>query len=120
MSILDIARPELRALQPYQAAVQVVETVRLNANEAPTSNVADPFRRKLNRYPEVRPAAIRSARATRFGCGPQQLLVTRSTSEAIDLLIRGFCRAGLDNVVSTSPTFSMYQHYAEIQGAVAA
>ncbi len=117
MSILDIARPELRSLQPYQAAAQVVDTVRLNANEAPTSNAADPFRRKLNRYPQVRPAGIRAALATRFACTPEQLLVTRGTSEAIDLLVRGFCRAGLDNVVSTSPTFSMYQHYAEIQGA---
>lgn len=117
MSVLDIARPELRGLQPYQAAAQVVETVRLNANEAPTSNAADPFRRKLNRYPEVRPTGITTALATRFACDPGQLLVTRGTSEAIDLLVRAFCRAGIDNVVSTAPTFSMYQHYAEIQGA---
>jgi histidinol-phosphate aminotransferase len=43
--------------------------------------------------------------------------VTRGSSEAIDLLIRVFCRAGEDNVVTTSPTFSMYRHYARIQGA---
>lgn len=117
MSILDIARPELRALQPYQAAAQVVETVRLNANEAPSSNTTDPFRRKLNRYPEVRPEGIRAALAARFACAPEQLLVTRGSSEAIDLLIRGFCRAGIDNVVTTAPTFSMYRHYAEIQNS---
>ena len=43
--------------------------------------------------------------------------MTRGTSEAIDLLIRAFCREGKDNIVTTSPTFSMYAHYATVQGA---
>lgn len=55
--------------------------------------------------------------ADRYGCAPDKLLVTRGTSEAIDLLIRVFCRAGQDNIVTTTPTFSMYRHYAEVQGA---
>lgn len=117
MSVADLARPEIRRLEPYQAAIQVTDTVRLNANEAPWTSGADPFRRPLNRYPEIRPAGLRDALAARFGANPEQLLVTRGTSEAIDLLLRAFCRAGIDNIVTTSPTFSMYRHYAEIQGA---
>ncbi|MGB5330920.1 MAG: aminotransferase class I/II-fold pyridoxal phosphate-dependent enzyme, partial [Woeseiaceae bacterium] len=39
------------------------------------------------------------------------------SSEAIDLLVRTFCRAGKDSVLTTSPSFSMYRHYAEVQGA---
>ena len=35
MSIAELARPELRALRPYEAAQQVEDTIRLNANEAP-------------------------------------------------------------------------------------
>lgn len=117
MSVVDLARPEIRRLEPYQAAIQVTDTVRLNANEAPWSSGADPFRRPLNRYPEIRPAGLRDSLAARFGARPEQLLVTRGTSEAIDLLVRAFCRAGIDNIVTTSPSFSMYRHYAEIQGA---
>ncbi len=117
MSIAELARPEIRRLKPYEAAVQVTDTIRLNANEAPWTSGADPFRRPLNRYPEIRPARLRGALAERFATTPGRLLVTRGTSEAIDLLVRAFCREGVDNIVTTSPTFSMYGHYAEIQGA---
>ena len=117
MSIADRARPEIRRLKPYQAAIQVDDTIRMNANESPWTSGADTFRRPLNRYPEIRPARLRDALATRFRCRSEQLLVTRGTSEAIDLLIRAFCRDGRDNIVTTAPTFSMYRHYAAIQGA---
>jgi len=117
MTIASLARAEIRDLKPYEAAMQVENTIRLNANEAPWTSSDDHFRRPLNRYPEIRPAALRAALADRYGCGSNNLLVTRGTSEAIDLLIRVFCRAGQDNIVTTTPTFSMYRHYAKVQGA---
>jgi len=117
MTIARLARPEIQALAPYKAAIQVAQTVRLNANEAPWTNSVDHFKRPLNRYPEIRPAELRSRLALRYGCDEGELLVTRGTSEAIDLLVRTFCRAGLDNIVTTRPSFSMYGHYAEIQAA---
>lgn len=118
MTIARLARPEIRALQPYAAAEQVDDTVRLNANEAPWSSTAEHFRRPLNRYPEIRPTVLGASLSRYFGCDPQQLLVTRGTSEAIDLLIRVFCREGKDNILTTTPTFSMYEHYAAVQGAL--
>lgn len=117
MSIERLARPEIRAMQAYSAAEQIDDTIRLNANESPIVSAVDRFRRPLNRYPEIRPQRLQGLLADRFGCDPSQLLVTRGSSEAIDLLIRSFCRAGQDTIVTTSPTFSMYRHYAEIQGA---
>ena len=117
MSLVNIARPELRALKPYAAAAQVDGSVRLNANEMPWPPRGDTFRRSLNRYPEVRPAKLARALAQRYGCSAEQLLVTRGTSEGIDLLIRACCRPGIDSVLLPTPTFSMYQHYAAIQGA---
>ena len=117
MSILQLARPEIRELEPYEAAIQVNDTIRLNANEAPWTRAGDQFRRPLNRYPEVRPRKLQQGLAARYGCDPENLLVTRGSSEAIDLLIRAFCRAGQDNIVAFAPTFSMYRHYAAVQGA---
>lgn len=117
MSIIHLARPEIQALVAYDAADQVDDTVRLNANESPNSSSPGKFRRPLNRYPEVRPQRLRDGLAARFGCEPRQLLVTRGSSEAIDLIIRAFCVAGRDNIVIPSPSFSMYRHYAEVQGA---
>ncbi len=117
MSILELARPEIQALHPYEAAEQVDDTVRLNANESPESSDMGRFRRPLNRYPEVRPMRLQRELARRFGCAPDELLVTRGSSEAIDLVVRTFCRAGVDNIVTHAPSFSMYRHYAAVQGA---
>lgn len=117
MSIVKLARPEIQALTPYDAAAQVNNAVRLNANESPLSSSIGNFRRPLNRYPEVRPQRLQAALASRFGCRANQLLVTRGSSEAIDLLIRAFCIAGVDNVLTSSPSFEMYRHFAMIQNA---
>ena len=117
MSILKLARPEIRALHAYEAAEQVDDTIRLNANESPQATTAGAFRRPLNRYPEVRPTGLQNGLARRFGCAPEELLVTRGSSEAIDLVIRAFCRAGQDSMVVTSPSFSMYWHFAAVQDA---
>jgi histidinol-phosphate aminotransferase len=117
VSIVRLARPEIQSLHAYEAAEQVDDTIRLNANESPYANTVGQFRRPLNRYPEVRPLGLQRALAERFGCRPDQLLVTRGSSEAIDLVIRSFCAAGQDSVLMTSPSFSMYRHYAEVQGA---
>jgi histidinol-phosphate aminotransferase len=117
MNILDLARAEIRALQPYSAAQQVADTIRLNANESPQIGGVGTFRRPLNRYPDIYPQHLRKMLARRFSCAAEQLLVTRGSSEAIDLLIRSFCCAGKDSILTPSPSFSMFRHYAEIQGA---
>lgn len=117
MSIVNLARSEIRSLHAYEAAEQIDGTIRLNANESPMTPATATFRRPLNRYPEVRPQKLQHLLAARFSCAPPQLLVTRGSSEAIDLLIRSFCRAGQDSILTTAPSFSMYRHYAEVQGA---
>jgi histidinol-phosphate aminotransferase len=111
MSIEDIARPAVRRLNSYVASPQDAGAVRLNANENPDSDTG------LNRYPEVRPVALTRRLAAHFGVAPEQLLATRGSTEALDLLIRSFCREGIDNIVLTPPTFEMYRVYADIQGA---
>ena len=117
MSVIALARDGIRELAPYKAAIQVADTVRLNANEAPWRNAGDNFRRPLNRYPEIRPGRLRELLGRHYSVDAANLLVTRGSSEAIDLLMRVFCEAGRDNVVTTTPTFSMYEHYAIVQGA---
>ena len=62
----------------------------------------------MNRYPDIRPGRLAQALGAESGCEPERLLLTRGTSDALDLLIRAFCREGKDNIVTTSPTLSMY------------
>lgn len=116
-TILELARPEIRELRPYRAAQYVDGLLRLNANETPWRPPGDPTTRGLNRYPKVRPVTLTASLAARYGVPPEQLLVTRGSSEAIDLLVRCFCRAGGNDIVICPPTFGMYGVYAQVQGA---
>jgi histidinol-phosphate aminotransferase len=116
-SVLDLARPDLRALRPYQPGAWEPGMTRLNANESPWRLPSDPTERGLNVYPPPRPSALAAALAAYYGVGPDNLLVTRGSSEAIDVIIRGFCRAGQDSILITPPTFDMYRVYATIQAA---
>jgi histidinol-phosphate aminotransferase len=115
--IIELVRPELRKLRPYRAAHYEPGMLRLNANETPWPPPGDQTQNGLNRYPEVRPATLTRRLARHYGLEPEQLLVTRGSSEAIDCLVRCFCRAGIDEIVITPPTFGMYDFYAQVQGA---
>lgn len=115
MTVLNIVRPEIRRLSPYEAASQADQFVRLNANEASWHDEAFSG---LNRYPEIRPVQLRDAMASHYGVGSDRILVTRGSSEAIDVIVRTFCRSGIDNIVLSTPTFGMYRVYAELQGAI--
>ena len=118
MSILDRARPEIRALTPYQSArsTTTVAPILLNANENPWPAPGGGDS-QLNRYPDPQPAALVEALADRYQVSREQLLVTRGSDEAIDLLVRAFCRAYRDTLICCPPTFGMYRVAARIQGA---
>ena len=117
MSVLDLARPELRAIRPYVPGQWEPGLVRLNANESPWRAPGDTTERGLNVYPPPRPTMLTAKLAAHYGVDQRQILVTRGSSEAIDVLIRGFCAAGRDSILITPPTFDMYRLYATIQNA---
>lgn len=116
--IVELVRPEIRRMRPYRSAQFEAGLVRLNANENPWRPAGDPTAAGLNWYPEPRPFALSAALAAHYGVPAEQLLVTRGSSEAIDVVIRAFCRAGQDELVICPPTFGMYETYAQIQGAI--
>jgi histidinol-phosphate aminotransferase len=117
MSVLDLARPEIRAMQPYSSARMEASggKVFLNANESPWTPQGDDL--GCNRYPDPQPAALIDALAALYGVQRDQLLVGRGSDEAIDLLVRAFCRAGEDAILIQPPTFGMYAVCAHIQKA---
>lgn len=116
MSIADLARDEIRKLRAYQSAAPCNHGLKLNANESPVeTGTLDSG--GLNRYPALRPAALTQKMAEHYRVVSENVLVTRGSSEGIDLLIRVFCEPGQDSVLLTPPVFAMYQVYASIQGA---
>ena len=115
--VLGLARPDILELQPYRHAVWDPSLERLHANEMPWRAAGDATDAGLNRYPEPQPQALIDRLAEMYHTAAEQLLVGRGSDEAIDLLVRAFCRAGVDAVVTCPPTFGFYQVAARVQGA---
>ena len=117
--ILDLVREDLRGFAGYSSARSATATgdAWLNANESPWANPAD-GKGTSRRYPDPQPRALRARLAGLYGCDPSQLLVGRGSDEAIDLLVRVFCRAGRDAVLVTPPVFGMYAVCARLQDAL--
>ena len=117
MSILALARPDIVSIKAYSHASWDPAFERLHANELPWRAETDRSLAGLNRYPEPHPHVLAQRLATLYGVQDEQLLPGRGSDESIDLLVRGFCRAGVDNVIICPPTFGMYAVAARIQGA---
>jgi len=124
VSVLQhLARPEILALPPLDIAAQAndafgPDAIKLDANENPYPPlVSGDVAERVNRYPEPQPQRLRAAMAALYGVEPQHLLVTRGADDAIDVLVRTFCRPGQDAVAICPPTFSAYAQFARLQGA---
>lgn len=115
--VLALARPDILTLQPYSHAAWLPTLERLHANEMPWRAAGDDSAAGLNRYPEPQPPELIERLAELYGVDRSQLLAGRGSDEAIDLLVRAFCRAGQDSVIICPPTFGMYKVAARVQGA---
>ncbi len=112
-----LARPEILALSPCDiAGAPLPGTVRLDANENPFAALVA-GQAGINRYPEPQPQALRQRLADLYGVAVASLWVARGSDDAIDLLIRAFCRPHHDSVAIVEPTFSAYAQFARVQGA---
>jgi histidinol-phosphate aminotransferase len=112
-----LVRADILALEAYEAAAWDPNLTRLHANELPWRMAGDNSRAGLNRYPEGQPKVLIERLARLYGVPAFSVLATRGSDDAIDLLIRAFCRAEHDAVLICPPTFGMYAVAARIQGA---
>lgn len=120
MKKINLSNPHIEALEPYMSARRIGGSgeVWLNANELPfprqpmSLDVSE-----YHRYPDQGPDQVQSAYANYAGVNADQVLALRGADEAIDLLLRAFCRAGQDRIIISSPTYGMYQVCADIQDA---
>jgi histidinol-phosphate aminotransferase len=115
--IEKLARPDLLGFKAYEHAAWEPGLTRLHANEVPWRATRDESAYGLNRYPEPQPHELLDRLAQIYQMPSVNLLLSRGSDEAIDLLVRAFCRAGEDSVLICPPTFGMYATAARIQGA---
>ncbi len=111
INILSLARPELLSLKPYSSARDEFmgeADIFLDANENPFGlrykGVPD-----LNRYPSALQGKLRERLSSLTGVPSENIIAGNGSDEIIDLMIRAFCRQGIDSVIVTPPTFGIYE-----------
>ena len=117
-----LARPEIVELEPFDIAPNnassAPDAIKLDANENPYPPLVEgPLAANVNRYPEPQPAKLKAALAALYGVRSENLVITRGADDAIDMLVRAFCRPGTDAVAICTPSFSAYAHFVRLQGA---
>lgn len=110
-NLKDLLRPNVLKLKPYSSARDEFKgdaRIWLDANE-------NPFDRKgLNRYPDPYQSALKARISEIKDVPAENMFLGNGSDEAIDLLIRAFCRPSIDKVLTFSPTYGMYRVSAAI------
>lgn len=116
--LTSLACQRVQALTPYLSARRIGGKghVFLNANESPKSESYQLDSSRLNRYPECQPPEVIERYAAYAGVQSNQVLVSRGSDEAIELLIRTFCEPGQEEILFCPPTYGMYSISAETCG----
>jgi len=119
----SLARPNILALQPYRCARDdYSDGILLDANENAIGPTALPTKSSdhnhlaLERYPCPYQLELKGSYAKYRGHGmkPDNIFVGVGSDEAIDLLMRIFCKPGEDCILTTPPTYGMYKVSANV------
>lgn len=110
----NLIRNDLKNFKAYASARKEAGyvDVLLNANECAWPNTLYP---DLHRYPDQQPKKATELLSQFYCVEPEQLLLSRGSDEAIELLIRLFCEPGKESIILCPPTFGMYEVCATLQ-----
>ncbi|MDM1442529.1 histidinol-phosphate transaminase [Myroides odoratimimus] len=109
ININELVRPNIKALSPYTSARDEYKGdigIFLDANENPYGIV--------NRYPDPYQVELKKTISQIKGGNPDQLFLGNGSDEAIDLAYRIFCEPSKDKAIVFTPTYGMYEVYANI------
>lgn len=109
-----LLRPNISSLVPYSSARSEygkAAEVFLDANE---NNFGSAAGGGLNRYPDPLQNKLRREISKVFEIDENEIFIGNGSDEAIDLLLRIFCRPGKDEVITCPPTYGMYETAAAI------
>lgn len=113
----SIARKSVIAMTPYSARGGATDALHLDANENPYAPPPVIGAGGYNRYPAQQPEKLTNRLANLYGVETNQILVGRGADEGIECLLRAFCEASEDSILTCPPTFGYYKTCADIQGA---
>ncbi len=107
--INKLVRENIKKLVPYSSARDEFmgqADVYLDANE---NSLGSPLPKNYNRYPDPHQLKIKHRISEIKGVPPQNIFIGNGSDECIDILYRGFCNPGKDNVIICPPTYGMYE-----------
>lgn len=112
MNVLDLIRPNIKALKPYSSARDEFQgnsdaMVFLDANE-------NPYQNGVNRYPDPLQKTVKSLLSNIKGIPQANIFLGNGSDEVLDLIFRAFCEPNLDNIIALPPTYGMYSVLANI------
>lgn len=114
MSVMELVRDNIRALEPYRCArddFKGTAEVFLDANESWKEYVGD---EGINRYPDPRSEKLVAKAVEVLGLPEGHVAAGSGSDELIDLLIRIFCTPGKDCILLLPPTYGAYKVFASI------
>lgn len=112
---LDILiRENIKNLIPYSSARDEFKgdaKIFLDANE---NSLGSPLPKGYNRYPDPQQLQVKEKLSRIKGIPVANTFLGNGSDECIDILIRGFCEPGVDNIIICPPTYGMYSVCADI------
>ncbi|MDR2810606.1 MAG: histidinol-phosphate transaminase [Tannerellaceae bacterium] len=105
-----LLRPNILSLKPYSSARDEFHgeaSVFLDANE-------NPYNHPYNRYPDPMQRELKQRISEVKDLAPEYIFVGNGSDEAIDLVMRAFCRPDMDHIVTITPSYGMYEVAAHI------
>ncbi|MBY0386233.1 histidinol-phosphate transaminase, partial [bacterium] len=126
----SVFRPSILKLTAYSSARSLTQNTGtlpsqyMDANElavTPTLSTNLAWENTLNRYPSPQPIKLLEAFSQTYQVPLKNILITRGSDEAIDILTRAVCEAKTidninnDTILIMPPTYGMYEVSADIQ-----
>lgn len=103
-TLKELVCPHILQMQAYSSARSEFKgnaTVFLDANE-------NAFQTAYNRYPDPLQSELKEEVAKLKNINTNQVFFGNGSDEAIDLLVRIFCKSGEDAIITLPPTYGMY------------
>lgn len=113
-NLQSILRDNIKTLIPYSSArddFKGTASILLDANE---NSFGSPLDDTYNRYPDPLQVSLKEKISKIKGVPSKNMFLGNGSDEAIDILIRAFCRPQIDNILILPPTYGMYEVSANI------
>jgi len=120
--IKDLTETEKNHLNPKDLN-EYTKTIKIDANESPfdiPSSIKEKFIKKIkelniNRYPSIDSIELRRLIAQKYSISENMVIIGTGSDEVIQMIITAF-KNKIDQIVTLSPSFSMYSFIANNLG----